>query len=339
MRTRDLLAAAIILIAPVSVSAIEPRAELKDLQALESRQDWEELLAHLKDIPARERGHEWNELARAVCLRPYDSSDWWESWKIDECMRTLTSVMNSEPSDHDIAMQAGKWAVSVRRVSDALPFFAHAVQSAGDPACQDPDVIAAAGAGLALSHGERTNLSTIEKSQKLAFTTCWPATRNEVLRRFDKIGTDAYLHNVCDLLKSKETMQLDRQMVCERSADSALSNHHVPETPLDGSTWFIVAIPDKASADAGAKNVLQRLEIKSGWIGSWRKAGFSAAPIHYRGDAATGSWTARQWDGAKQKAEWSGEVRVKDAMQGSLVITKSDGTKWLYSFDAHKEEN
>jgi hypothetical protein len=339
MRIRNLVAVAVLLTAPVSVLATETRAQLADLQALKNRQDWNELLAHLKDIPASQRGHEWNELARAVCLRPFDNADWRESWKIDECMQTLTSVMNAEPSDNDFAIKAGKWAVSVRSFSDAVPFFAHAVQTAGDPACKDPAIIAAASAGLALSPGERRNLPIIQQSQKLAFTICWPATRDEVFRRFDNIGTDQYLLNVCDLLKSNEALQPNRQMVCEREADHALSKHHVPETPLDGSTWVIVALPDKASADSGAKNVLQKLEITNGWIGIWKKAGFSSAPLQYHGDARSGSWTARQWDGVKEKAKWSGRVQTTNAMQGSLVITKSDGTKWFYSFDAHKEEN
>lgn len=338
MRARCLSVAAIFLIALASAPAIAAQADLKDLRALESREEWDELLAHLKDIPASQRGHEWNELARAVCLRPYDSSDWWESWKIDACTRTLTSVMNSAPSDNDLALRAGRWAVSVHSFSDAVPFFAHAVKTAGDPACKDPELIAAVGAGLALSSWERINRPTIEQSQKLAFTICWPATRSEVLRRFDQEAT-AYFDNVCELLKAKESIQQDREMLCERAADHALSNHHTPATPLDGSVWSIVAIPDTVSAAAGAKNVLQRLEIQNGWIENWTKAGFSSAPIQYHGDASTGSWTARQWDGVNQKAEWSGKVGAKDAMTGSLVITKSDGTQWHYSFEAHREEN
>ena len=328
------LAILFVMIAVGSTPAQE-RYKLDDLQALDRRQDWDELLRHLKDISPSQRGPEWNQLAKDVCLRPYDKSDWWESWKIDECNKTLQVVMNSEPSDRAFALKAGKWAVSVRTWSGAVPFFAHAVQEPGDGACQDSDLIAAVGAGLALSWGKKENIPIIEESKRLAFTTCWPATRNEVMRRLSVVGTSVYLTNVCELLKAKENLERAKQMKCEQAADSAASNVHVPATPLDGSRWRIAVVPDQASAASGAETLVQTVEFANGWISTLSKQGFSSAPIEYRGEAGAGAWTARQWASQKlMKAEWRGQVAANE-MEGSLIMSKSDGTKWQYSFTGH----
>jgi hypothetical protein len=323
----------LVMIAVGSASAKE-LYKLDDLQALDRRQDWDELLRHLKDISPSQRGHEWHQLAKDVCLRAYDRSDWRESWKLDECNKTLQIVMNAEPSDRAFALKAGKWAVSVRTRSDAVAFFAHAVQEPGDEACQDSDLIAAVGAGLALSPGKMENIPIIEKSKRLAFTTCWPATRNEVIRRFS-IGTNAYFTNVCELLEARENLERDNQMICQRASDSAASNIHVPATPLDGSNWRIAVVPDQASAASGATTLLQAVEFTNGWISTLSKQGFSSAPIVYRGEAGAGTWTARQWASQKMKAEWRGQVRAAKEMDGSLIMSKSDGTKWQYSFTGH----
>jgi hypothetical protein len=318
----------------VGSSPAQERYKLDDLQALDRHHDWDELLRHLKDIAPSQRGHEWNQLAKDVCLRAYDKSDWWESWKIDECNETLQTVMNSEPSDRAFALKAGKWAVSVRTWSNAVPFFAHAVQEPGDGACQDSDLIGAVGAGLALSQGKKENIPTIEESKRLAFTTCWPATRNEVIRRFS-VGTNVYFTNVCELLKAKENLERDKQMTCERASDSAASNVHVPATPLDRSSWRIAIVPDQTSAASGATTLVQTVEFTNGWISTLSKQGFSSAPIAYRGEADAGTWTARQWASQKMKAEWRGQVRAANEMEGSLIMSKSDGTKWEYSFTGH----
>jgi hypothetical protein len=159
--------------------------------------------------------------------------------------------MNASPKDEQLAWRAAKWSVSVRAWLAAVPFFAHAVQKEGDARCQDPDLIGAVGAGLALSPSDRADVPIIEESQRLAFMTCWPATRQEVHRRLEN-STNLYYGNVCKMLAQKETLSLGQQMKCERAADSERSNVHIPPTPLDGSAWQIEAVPDEASARAGA---------------------------------------------------------------------------------------
>jgi hypothetical protein len=49
-----------------------------------------------------------------------------------------------------------------------------------------------------------------------------------------------------------------------------------------------------------------------------------------------GAWAARQWSSPKTKAEWRSTIRSEDAMDGTLLVTKSDGTKWQYSFKGHR---
>ncbi len=329
------LAIVVLMLAVISTRSQE-RYKLNDLQALDRQQAWDELLVHLKEITPSQRGHEWNQLAKDVCLRPYENSDWWESWKIDECNKTLQAVMNSEPSDTAFALKAGRWSTSVHHWSDAVPFFAHTVQRPGDGACQDPDLIGAVGAGLNLSPGDKQNLPIIEESKRLAFLTCWPATRAEVFRRFSR-GDSAFLLNVCEPLKAKENLELQKQMLCERTADSVRHNIHIPATPLDGSSWRIEVVPDQASGASGAQTLRQTAEFTNGWIKTLSKQGFDEAPIQYTGDAGAGTWTARQWASTKQKAEWSGQVRDQNTMEGSVILSKSDGTKWRYSFTGRKE--
>jgi hypothetical protein len=151
------LSIALLVIAVVCAPAQQQqRYTLQDLQVLDRQKAWDELFMHLKDVPPSQRGPKWNQIVADVCLRPYENSDWWESWKIDQCSETLQAAMNSEPADEALAWKAAKWSVSVHAWSNAVPFFARVVQKPGDAHCQDSDLIGAVGAGLALSRGDKT---------------------------------------------------------------------------------------------------------------------------------------------------------------------------------------
>lgn len=311
---------------------------LQDLQALDRRKAWSELFTHLQDVPPSRRGPAWNQLVKHACLQPYESSDWWDSWKIDACNESLQIAMNSEPQNEKLAWSAAKWAVGVRDWSGAVPFFTHVVQKQGDARCVDPDLISAVGAGLALSPSDKKNGSTIKQSQKLAFTVCWPATRNEVFRRFEH-STSAYFINVCEPLQQKAVLSPEQQMRCEQEADHIKHNTHAPATPLDGTVWDIKAVPDQASDKAGAKSLRGTAEFANGWMTALSHEGFDSTPIQYvpnAQDPHQGTWTARQWSSPKKKAEWSGQVRSEKAMDGVLIITQSDGTKWKYSIEVRR---
>jgi hypothetical protein len=162
--------------------------------------------------------------------------------------------------------------------------------------------------------------------------TCWPTTRNEVMRRFP-LATNAYFSNVCERLEAKENLALENQMKCERASDAWKSNAHVPATPLDGSRWIVEALPDQASSESGAKPLLVTVEFANGWITTLSKQGFSSEPIEYSG---SGNWTSRQWASQKMKAEWRGQVGEQTMMEGSLTVSKSDGTTWMYSFTCNR---
>lgn len=139
-----------------------------------------------------------------------------------------------------------------------MPFFAHVVQKPGDAACQNADVIGAVGAGLALSRGEKPNIAIAEQS----YAAIQPRNQRVLRQRL-------------------ETLESNKQMMCERESDSTRGNVHVPATPLAGSSWVIEALPDQASIQSGAKFLLETVEFSKGWIREGSKAGFSAAVVPY----------------------------------------------------------
>lgn len=180
---------------------------LKDLQALEQREAWPELLAHLNDVPPAERSADWNRVVERACL-----PDGMEDYLEERCHNALSSVLNSEPQNMEFAWKAGKWARRHRASWAAVPFFARAVQKAGDPRCKDGDVLEAVVSGLGLPADRSADV--VKQSQKLAFQRCWPDTKESVKNAFGR--QEGYFRdNTCGALKQKGALSKLQAARCD----------------------------------------------------------------------------------------------------------------------------
>jgi len=180
---------------------------LKDLQALDQRQSWQELLAHLQDLPPADRGAEWNRVVEHACIQPGQM----EGYLAENCLEALKSVLASEPQNQDFAWKAGKWARINLASWAAVPFFNKALAKAQDARCKDVDVSRAVVSGLGLPAD--TNKDVLSQAQTLAFGTCWPATKEAVMKEFAE-GNGYFLSNTCPSLKQKGALSGDQLKMC-----------------------------------------------------------------------------------------------------------------------------
>ncbi len=178
-----------------SVHAEDQRYSVQDLQALQQSKSWDELMMHLWDVPPSQRNANWNRIVESACTRlePMDGT------LAQYCVEPLKAVLNSEPTNTDLAWKAGKWARLNLNAAGAIPFFAKAGLKAGDPRCKDPDVSLAVISGLGLPADSEKEI--VQQSQKIAFDTCWAAVSQELKK---ELKPNSYIsQNACPGLKKK----------------------------------------------------------------------------------------------------------------------------------------
>ncbi len=180
---------------------------LKDLQSLETRQNWSELIAHLKDIPPSERQKDWSRLVERVCLR-----EDLDSALCETCWMELKSLLQGEPLDLSFAWQAGLWSRTHMAAWAAVPFFAKVLDKPGDSRCGNEDVTLSVVSGLGLPRDRYPDIVT--QSQRLAFDTCWPAAREGVMAAFS--GNGYVRDNACAGLKSKKALSNLQSKRCDQ---------------------------------------------------------------------------------------------------------------------------
>jgi len=171
--------------------------DLNDLQALDQRQAWDELLAHLQDVKPSQRTAAWNRVVEHACVRPGQM----DSGVANYCAEPLKSVLVDEPQNAAFAWKAGKWARVNLQSWAAEPFFAGAIRQKGDSRCKDEDVSLALIAALSLPAD--SNKEIVEQSKGLAFGTCWPAVKEPLLKALGDSPDYLLVANACGPLKQK----------------------------------------------------------------------------------------------------------------------------------------
>src|SRR5712691_112583 len=202
-------AATVILLSLGATAATKPYS-LADLQALDRTGAWDELLRHLSDVPPSQRGSEWNSVVEHVCLRPTD-----DTYLLDFCAQKLAAATASDPDDRDFALRVAIFFGRSRFQSLAVPFFARVITAPGDTHCTLPELASAVSAGLGHS-GIDEDQALVAAAQKLAFALCWPATREPILKAFDRRGFGAFLRNTCAALKREGVLTPAQDTKCYR---------------------------------------------------------------------------------------------------------------------------
>lgn len=192
---------------------------MADLEALQKRGQWAELIAHLQDIPPSARQGAWNRLAVQACVdgqypQYLTLND--ITYPLNErCNEMLESVVTAEPANADQAWTIAKWARVNRAPWYAVRFFDQAIAKPGDARCKDEDVALAVNAALALPAGSNTR--AVEQAQSLAFGRCWEALRGSIEKAFSQ-ESGYYLDNSCPSLKKKKALPKGREDKCKPSA-------------------------------------------------------------------------------------------------------------------------
>jgi len=131
-----LLAGCIALPAALSMADSDKPYTLQDLQALDQRKAWNELIPHLMDVPPSQRSKEWDTLAEHACIQPGQI----DPDLAQACLHPLQGVLAAQPDNKDFAWKAGKWARVNLASWTAVPFFAKAVSGPKDARCRDKDI-------------------------------------------------------------------------------------------------------------------------------------------------------------------------------------------------------
>jgi hypothetical protein len=199
----------ITVLSSVGAVAENEKYTMKDLQALEQRKAWPELLQHLEDVKPSERTTEWNRMAESACLK----QDYQDRWGMvaEYCAQHLQAVMNSDPQNTDLAWRIGKWTRLHRASWSAVPYFEKAIQKSGDSRCSDGDVAEAVTAAL----GQPNDREVVGQAKTLAFDRCWPALKEPVLKAFGDESAGYVKQNTCQGLKDKKAISGIRLKQCD----------------------------------------------------------------------------------------------------------------------------
>jgi hypothetical protein len=103
--------------------------------------------------------------------------------------------------------------------------------------------------------------------------------------------------------------------------------------PLDGTAWAVKVTPDEAAMKKGEKVFNDVIMFQSGRVAMSEcvKAGFK--PSAYKAEKSAAGWSVstEQMSEKMGTSVWTVEVEG-DAIKGTLVTTKKDGTVLNYTF-------
>ena len=107
---------------------------------------------------------------------------------------------------------------------------------------------------------------------------------------------------------------------------------------MDGTKWKVKVIPDKESADKGAKAFDDEFIFADGQFTSkaMQAHGFKTGPYRYETEGDEVEWSAGKQNSTADMAGWSGRVG-NNTTTGSFHWQKKDGTSLFYKFTATKE--
>jgi hypothetical protein len=107
---------------------------------------------------------------------------------------------------------------------------------------------------------------------------------------------------------------------------------------LDGTKLKVKVVPNKAAADKGAKAFDDDLIFADGKFTSTAllQKGFKPGKYNAETEPHEAEFEAQMFNGTKNSADWSGEIRGTNTM-GSLQLQQKDGTYLSYEFTGTKE--
>lgn len=107
---------------------------------------------------------------------------------------------------------------------------------------------------------------------------------------------------------------------------------------LDGTKLKVRAIPDKASADRGAREFNDELIFANDKCTSTNllRKGFTPARYHAEAEPNEAEFEVELVSATNGVATWTGEIRGTNTL-GGLVWSRKNGTNFVYEFTGTKE--
>jgi hypothetical protein len=109
---------------------------------------------------------------------------------------------------------------------------------------------------------------------------------------------------------------------------------------LDGTSWRVDVNPDAQAKDKGEQDFSETITFADGKLvtNEGVNLGFGSASYTVsRSGEKDWNFTAEQTSSTQGKYVWSGTIHGGD-IRGKLVWTKSDNTRWTYSFKGDKKD-
>ena len=124
-------------------------------------------------------------------------------------------------------------------------------------------------------------------------------------------------------------------LVCSLGATQVLAA--TQRGPLDGTKWKIRGMPDETARRMGEKPSRDTLMFKEGHMTSTAcvKYGFKASPYTASQSGTASSLNTEQVSPKHGTMTWAGQVQG-EAITGTMVWTKTDGTRLQYTFEGRK---
>ena len=124
-------------------------------------------------------------------------------------------------------------------------------------------------------------------------------------------------------------------LVCSLGATQVLAATHTG--PLNGTKWKIRGMPDEAAKRVGEKPSKDTLIFKEGNMTSTAcvRYGFKVSPYTASQSGTAWSLNTEQVSPKHGKMTWAGQVNG-EAITGTMVWTKKDGTMLHYTFEGTK---
>lgn len=124
---------------------------------------------------------------------------------------------------------------------------------------------------------------------------------------------------------------------CLSSDGGQASTQVAAASSIEGTKWPVKVTPDAATAQKGEKAFDDELAFKDGQVtmSACVKAGFAPSSYSLAPSGSAWSFETSQTSKGQGKTNWTGLVSG-DAIKGTMVWTKTDGTTLRYNYEGKK---
>jgi|GEM_PF-2536038 len=124
---------------------------------------------------------------------------------------------------------------------------------------------------------------------------------------------------------------------CPSVSGEQASTQTVATSSLEGTTWPVKVTPDATAAQKGEKPFDDELAFKNGHVAmsACVKAGFAPSGYTLAPSGSSWSFKTRQVSKDQGNTKWTGLVSG-DAIKGTMIWTKTDGTILHYNYEGKK---